>query len=285
MDAVIRINNTKECELEFEVNIQGISVDNPENAAQVRFVITNVYNGDLVFKCDHRADSTTKWFVKLPSLPLLSQKTDAHMFRIEVIIDGYYFEPATGNLILLRDPEVSVSNASKPKVSVQVTEPVVGKNEDNKDKVKPEEKKEEPKKTETKPEAKEEKKEEKVEERVAQAAGDIDGQTDPSTYRLVPEFPPDNDVEGDERMKGHARRMPEDEATNPFKVFHNTHMDEPEEEPEIANTIGSKVKKPEKQGFLFQRTDGKPVIEGVEPDAETKKKLKKKADAVRNALK
>lgn len=268
MDAAIRVNNTKHCELEFDVNIQGISVDNPENGAQVRFVITNVHGGDLVFKCDHREDNAQKWVVKLPPLPALSTTTDAHMFRIEVIVDGYYFEPASGNLVILRDPEVSVSKTAKPKVSVNVTEPVEGKNKD-----------------EDKPKKTEKKEKEPVEERLAQAAGFIDSDTPPTTNNLQPEFPPDNDPQGDERMKGEHRRMPEDEDTDEEKLAADVPL-EPEEdqfESAVRETFG-KVKKPETQGFLFKRAQGKPVIEGVEPDQATKDVIKRKSDAVKAAL-
>jgi len=178
MDALIRVNNTKECELEFDVTIQGISVDSPENAAQVRLVITNVHGGDLAFKCERRADSTTKWFVKLPPLPMLSSTTNAHAFHMEVIIDGYYFEPAAGNLILLKDPEVSVSNTSKPKVTANIRQSSQEDQTSEKEK-----KQEDP--VDTK-DAKEDKKDEKVEERAAQAAGNLDGQSAPTTALLTP---------------------------------------------------------------------------------------------------
>jgi hypothetical protein len=267
MDANIRVNNARECELEFEVNIQGISVDAPENAAQVRFVITSVHNGNLSFPCDRRADSTTKWFVKLPPLPVLSETANTHMFRIEVIIDGYYFEPASGNLIVLRDPEVSLSKVAKPTVTAKIESP-------DKDKAKPAE--------ELKKEGPEDKKEEdEVEEDFSGGGVQIDQQPSPNLSLLVPEFPPENDAEGDEHAKGHVRWPDEGSEDSPV-------VEEPEEEDlaeqTIRETVG-KPKKPTKPGFLFNRDKGgKTVVSGLEPDQKTKKRLAEKADAVKKAL-
>jgi len=260
VDANIRVNSARETELEFEVNIQGISVEEPENAAQVRFVITDVHKGDLSFKCERRADSSTKWYVKLAPLSFLSQSSNAHAFRIEVVIDGYYFEPATGNLIVLKDPEVTLQKASKPQVTAKIEQP-------NKDKSEPVETKEKEGPIEQK------KDEKNVEETTGGGGVQIDQQPAPTNQFTRPEFPPDHDVEGDERMKSDHRDMPEDEDTDEEKL-----------DDVVRETFG-KQKKPEKPGFLFQRTtEGKPVITGLEPDLPTKRRLEEKAAAVRKAL-
>lgn len=284
MDATIRVNNTKETELDFDVNIQGISIDAPENAAKVRFVITNVHGGNLSFDCEMRADDSTKWYVKLPPLPQLSSTTNAHAFRMEVIIDGYYFEPASGNLILLKDPEITMSKPAKPKVSVSAApvEKAEEKGAENKDKEGP---KADEKKEDDKEKKEEDKKGEKVDEYASYAAGNGLGQGTPTNKLLVPEFEPGTDIEGDDpEHEGKPRRQPEDIAADEFVLFHRPKSDPAAvAEAIIKETIG-KTRKPAKPGFLFNRSGGKAVVEGVEPDAETKQTLKKKADAVKAAL-
>lgn len=256
-DAIIRINNTKYSELDFDVNIQGISVDKPENAAQVRFVITNVHGGDLSFACSKRADNAYKWEVKIPPLPMLNAEQNAHAFRVEVIIDGYYFEPACGNLILLKNPDVHISsNTEKPKVTATINT------------------------AEEEPRKGEEGEEEKVEERAAQAAGSQDGgQSAPTTTLLKPESNPAKSSE---------------EPYNPFKELQNAQPvvdveDEKEDDPEkiaskiIKETIGVKSK-PTSKGKLFKRTkEGNPVVEGLK-DPRTEAQAKANAEKVKNIL-
>lgn len=280
MDNQIRINNSREVEQEFDVHIQGLQGVENEKGAQIRFVITNVSGGDLSLRCERRTDSDTKWFVKIPALPMLKAATP---FRIELIVDGYYFEPATGTVIPFKDPEIKVSNSAKPKVSISILSSEKDKKEDDKDESK------EGESTEPKPEK-------KVSETTGGGGYQVDQQPAATNALLKPEFPPDNDAEGDERERMGHRRMPEDEETDEDKLTpgHYTDVDDDDERGKkveeaatitmIQGTLG-KHKKPEKPGFLFQRSEsGKAVIEGLEPDAQTKSQLARKQAAAKKVL-
>ena len=88
MDNVVTITNTKENILDFQIDINGVNPDD----MKVRFVVeTNLAEFGFVAVKEDK-----KWVVTIPPLPIL-EKT-AHNFRIDVIVDGYYFEAMRGML-------------------------------------------------------------------------------------------------------------------------------------------------------------------------------------------
>lgn len=110
----ISIVNTRDNELEFDINIRGGDNKIPD----VRLVIED-RGISYIFVCNNEKDD--KWVVKIPKMPQLTKK--AYPFRLEVIIDGYYFEPYRKSLTILGEPKVKTSDVEKnvpeePTVSV-----------------------------------------------------------------------------------------------------------------------------------------------------------------------
>lgn len=114
MSTVIKVNNTKETNLEFDIAIQGLMEDTNPNT-DVRFVVKNVNNKyNLSVKCNRNENN--KWVANLPALQLESK---TQPFQIEVIVDGYYFAPASGTLEVLNEPKVKIKEeASKKQIKV-----------------------------------------------------------------------------------------------------------------------------------------------------------------------
>lgn len=106
---VVTINNTKETEFNFDINIKGISPEDLRGLSKVRFVIEDVNDYNLTFKCERREleQETTSWYVKIPALTQL--KRTSYTFHIEVIVDGFYFEPASGPLYIVSTPNIEMA--------------------------------------------------------------------------------------------------------------------------------------------------------------------------------
>jgi len=102
MDNLVTISNTKENVLEFDVEIEGID----SNGMSVRFII-EASGVELGF--DSKKQTEKKWTVNIPALSIL-EKT-SYPFHIDVIVDGYYFEPLHGSVNVVGTHEVY---ASKP---------------------------------------------------------------------------------------------------------------------------------------------------------------------------
>ena len=103
MDNIISIVKNRENELEFDMEIAGAK----QQGTQARFVIeaTPVHYS---FSCQNPGEGA-KWSVIIPPLPNL--ESVAYPFRLEVIIDGYYFEPFRGTVQITAEPTVSPSSA------------------------------------------------------------------------------------------------------------------------------------------------------------------------------
>lgn len=118
-ESTIKINPNMKCELVFDVTVQGLD----ENTTPiVRFSLSGSAGFDCTFICTKRDDG--KWMASMPPLPFLTD--NSVKFRVEVIVDEYYFEPASGTVYLVSDPTVTmVPNVSKPKVtsSFSVSQP------------------------------------------------------------------------------------------------------------------------------------------------------------------
>ena len=163
-DNIVRVNNKKDSELSFEVTIQGVSAETPDDLLRCRFVVEGP-SFDISLPCQRVADTENRWSVVVPPMSFLSG--DTHGFRLEMVVDGYYFEPAAGNIIFVAEPEVNMKPDSKPKVTVTFAPTAEDEKAEDKDEKKEEEKKKEPvKKEEPKKEVKkEEKKDEKKDEK------------------------------------------------------------------------------------------------------------------------
>lgn len=116
-NTTIKINNTRPTDLEFDVAIHGLNEQTLPNA-DVRFVVANAdgkYN--LSVKC-MKAEGINKWLAKIPALNLAGANQS---FRVEVIVDGYYFEPAAGGLILISEPKVGMMENTVQPMSVSAS--------------------------------------------------------------------------------------------------------------------------------------------------------------------
>jgi hypothetical protein len=275
----ITINPAKNSDLEFDVMIQGLdNVDPPI----VKFVITSESAGcDYAFRCKRVEGEDTKhrWLAKLPALQHI--KESSVKFHVEVIVEGYYFEPAQGSVTLINDPAVKFQpSVSKPKVTTSFT---VRQDEDEKP-------------------AKKDVKE-------ASGGGEITGQYAPTNGLLKPEFPPPQShvkvgqAEKDDEHIDHtklddiASHVVPGETTDPEPQHGNNVADEvlddevndfdPKRVAEdiVRNTFGTGLTRPQKPGSLFgRRADGSAIVEGLDTPAEKIAKAAK-ATKVREILK
>lgn len=251
-EATISLNPSKPSELDFEVTIQGLDDD---EQPLVRFVVIGESsNYDHSFRCTKIEDEKHGWSVKLPVLDHI--EGESAPFRVEVIVDGYYFEPAQGDIAFIKKPDIKIGKkkATRPTVTTSF-------------KVKQDD--------------------EAVEEA---AAGEITGQPQITNTLLVPE---------EEPLQGGPVRPQEDENIDHEKLRDVASSVTPGQgtddsgmaaafDPKsaaqaiVARTIG-KVQRPEKQGSLFNRRDGRTAIPGLE-DADTKAKQQAKASKVKEIL-
>jgi len=128
MENVVNIVNTRSNPLEFDITIQGVS----DKDMAVKFVIET---GQVEFGFACTAEEDNKWSVDIPPLPHLPHTS--YNFHIEVIVDGYFFEPYRGSLNVTAEPEVKTTEVSKTRPTAPVVTPVVGKvtvKEDNPEK-------------------------------------------------------------------------------------------------------------------------------------------------------
>ena len=104
MADAVTIDNTKEQQLELEMTIQGVD---GTKETKLCFVIEseNMYFG---FKAERGQGDN--WVVNLPKLPMLARTT--YDYKVVVVSDGYYFEPASGIVTVVGPREVY---SSEPK--------------------------------------------------------------------------------------------------------------------------------------------------------------------------
>jgi hypothetical protein len=280
----IKINPTKPTEYEFDVMIQGIDVT---LVPLVRFVII----GDVCdesYRCSRVADEKSKWVVKLPVLTHI--KAESTKFRVEVIVDDYYFEPAQGEITFVSASDVHFKD--KPSKKPSVTTKIV----------------DEPKKAEEPKAAKVKESAEKTVDEAMNGGGgaEITGRYAPNNSLLTPEEDPTENG----RMKGDSsvndeftdpnRLDPEIVELNKINDIADDHplgdgKQYPQEDGKDgfdARDIASKIikdsmgnlKAPAKKGSLFKRgEDGKPIIAGFE-SVQTKQEQARKAAKVKEIL-
>ena len=118
----INVNGAKDTNLEFDISINGLGDEN--STASVRFVILSVKSYDASFPCTK--NNSGKWVVTIPPIGLTES---SYEFRIEVVVDEYYFAPAAGTIEVTQEPVVQMSaiegpsTISKPKVSASIVQP------------------------------------------------------------------------------------------------------------------------------------------------------------------
>ena len=106
MTSPLSIHSHRPTDVEFDVSIQGISED---SAATVRFVVENHRGYDVCIVCEQTADN--KFRAKIPALDIDESEQP---YRVEVIVDGYYFSPSRGNMRVAKAPRVQMEQTSAP---------------------------------------------------------------------------------------------------------------------------------------------------------------------------
>lgn len=317
----ININSSKPSEFDFNIHVQGIETDNPNTDTKVRFVICNTeLNMDLAFPCipADQADSTL-WKVKFPQFDKLL-KQSSYQFHVEVVVDGYYFEPAEGTLIFVGSPKIDINKTSKVKESVveikqestpvqeQViespptekdTRSVVQETEVVNEKPVDDIVKEIVSEKTSKDKAVQDILSSLVHEQVAQSSGTASSSTVPTNKLLVPEFKPEDTTKNipnkesdeleDDPSKTLGKVMPTVKETVVPVIPKAQTEPATEFNPEsIAKNLVEKhirVSIPTTKGSLFNRgKDGKTIVKGFESE-EVKAAQKQKADKVKNLLK
>lgn len=255
-EASISLNPSKPSELEFDVTIQGLEDTNPPT---VRFTIIGAFQqaGDLTFSCEKRDNSKDGWAVKMPALPDVAGES-SH-FRVEVIIDGYYFEPAHGSINYVKSPDVQFTKKSSKRPSVSTSFTVKQDAEDVKE---------------------------------SAGGGDIVDHTAPTNAQLRPEFDPSIGQQED-----HSDDEPDPQSVDPTEIASSFQPGQSRRDSDIERSFDPKqvasdivksavgnVQKPEKRGSLFSRgASGKTMIPGLE-DRETKQTLNARAAKVKEIL-
>lgn len=281
-DNTIRINPTKASTLEFDVTISGLENITPN----VRFVIEKANDTiDWMTTCSKLEGS--QWQASFPAFK--NFKLTSCKFRVEVIVDEYYFCPANGIIEFVNAPDVSFkSKTNKPSVSASF-------------KVKQEDEPVKPKK-ETK---------KKVSEAMnGGGGGEVTGQYAPTNDLLKPEEDPTDthgkvkvpqaelddqfinkarlgEITDEEPTPGTGAQYPqsdgkdEDELDDEViddirkRIAPKGEFDPKRVAEDILQSTMGKVAFPNSKGSLFRRdADGKPIVPGLE----TNKQLQEKAE-------
>ena len=110
MDNLVTITNIKENDIEFNVDVQG----NKNEEINVTFII-EAKDMEIGFPAKKIDD---KWCVTIPPLPFL-EKT-GYNFHINVVVDGYLFEPLRGMVNVVGTHEVYTTTPKNVTISSTV---------------------------------------------------------------------------------------------------------------------------------------------------------------------
>lgn len=99
MKNAVSITNNKENTLDFDMKIEGAKTSD----VKCKFVI-RTKGMELAFNAKATDKDKTKWTVKLPKLDILERT--AYDCFVQVVVDGYYFEPMKGVLNVTAPTEV-----------------------------------------------------------------------------------------------------------------------------------------------------------------------------------
>jgi len=118
MQKVVNISNDKKNILEFDIEVVGADDDN----MSVRFIIESE-GMELGF--DSKKGKGATWSVEIPPMKIL--KNSKYPFHISVVVDGYAFEGLTGQVnvigergVTISDPENIILSPAKPKPAKKV---------------------------------------------------------------------------------------------------------------------------------------------------------------------
>ena len=125
MDNLINIINTKANTLEFEMTIEGANASNVE----CHFVIA-AKKMDLRFKAKVKDKKNNLWNVTIPAMEFL-EKTTYKCFT-EVMTDGQYFVPMSGNVNVVGSAEIYSSNPKNKTIESTIEKVKTAKKEDKK---------------------------------------------------------------------------------------------------------------------------------------------------------
>lgn len=118
MQKVVNISNDKKNILEFDIEVSGADDDN----MSVRFIIESE-GMELGF--DSKKGKGATWSVEIPPMKIL--KNSKYPFHISVVVDGYAFEGLKGQVnvigergVTISDPENIILSPAKPKPAKKV---------------------------------------------------------------------------------------------------------------------------------------------------------------------
>lgn len=107
MENLVILNETKNDDIEFELNVEGVDTKD----MRVLYILeTKEYS--MAFKCQNKNKNT--WSVTIPPLPHI--EPTSYKYHIDVITDGYYFEPLKGVANIEKSHQIY---ASKPEISAK----------------------------------------------------------------------------------------------------------------------------------------------------------------------
>lgn len=113
MENVLTITNLKQNILEFNAGLEGIS----DNEMKVRLIIEA--NG-MDFGFDAKRVKGTLWEVIIPPLPML-EKT-AYPFRMDVVSEGYFFDPLHGTMNVVGAHELYITDPKNTNITPRTVE-------------------------------------------------------------------------------------------------------------------------------------------------------------------
>lgn len=117
--SIVKADPANPTVLEFDISIEGAGLKRKDNAV-VRFVLHTNQDGDRLYACKH--EDGNLWSVSLPALKEFNKKTLT--YTIEVVVDGYFFEAADGDVVIAVEPKAKakVAPAKTRKEKEVVTE-------------------------------------------------------------------------------------------------------------------------------------------------------------------
>lgn len=115
--SIVKADPSSPTTIEFDISIEGAGLKR-KNDAEVRFILHTGQDGDRMFVCKNTSESL--WSVSLPALKDFNKKT--LKYTIEVIVDGYFFEAADGDVIVDAEPKAKATPTKAKKEKEVVTE-------------------------------------------------------------------------------------------------------------------------------------------------------------------
>lgn len=110
--SVINVNKNSSTKIDFDLAIEGVET----STTKATLVIENVIDG-----CDIAIAATQKdgkWSVTVPNIKNFNE--GEYNVRLDVVVDGYYFTPASGKMKLVDEPVVEVTMTEAPVIEEAV---------------------------------------------------------------------------------------------------------------------------------------------------------------------